>query len=250
MLDSKNDILGDIPRGVPSRYINEQEPPLAYWQPPQKIMTTQKLHYNPHNPGKKILMGALGNKLIGIEDNRHILTVAGNRSGKSITVIANMFFYRGSVLAVDPKGELASKTAKTRAKMGQKVCILDPFNYCDASLNILKSGYNPMSVLKIESPTIIEDASIIAEAIVIKDSNKDSYWDNCAKSFIEGIILFVATNPAFKNNVNLVTVWELINDALMPISENTGSKPAYVLEQAMQESAILLSQIPSLQDIG
>src|SRR5690606_548884 len=132
---------------------------------PEKMMGSQALSYNPYEPGRKILMGAIGDKLIGIDDNRHILSVAGSRAGKSVTVIANMLLYRGSVLATDPKGELAAKTARARAIMGQKVHVLDPFNYCDKSLDVLKSGYNPMSVLKSGSPTLIEDATLIAEAL-------------------------------------------------------------------------------------
>ena len=62
------------------------------------------------NPGKKVLIGALGNQLIGIEDDRHLMTVAGSRTGKSVGLISNLMFYRGSILATDPKGELARLT--------------------------------------------------------------------------------------------------------------------------------------------
>lgn len=252
MLDNVNDILKDVPRGVATRYLKEQTAPMARWQLPENIAASQTLSYNPYDPGKKILMGALRDKLIGFEDNRHIITIAGTRAGKSVTVIANLLLYQGSVLAIDPKGELANKTAKARAKMGQKVYVLDPFNNCSAGVNTFKSGYNPMSALKTNSPTIIEDAAIIAEAIVVSSSskNKDPHWDDCARNFIEGIILHVATNPAFQSKVNLVTVWELINDALMPAPENTSNKPMFMLEQDMQENAALLSQIPFLEDAG
>jgi type IV secretion system protein VirD4 len=55
------------------------------------------------------------------------LTVAGSRSGKSVSIIGNLLFYKGSVLATDPKGELANITALRRQELGQEVYVLDPF---------------------------------------------------------------------------------------------------------------------------
>ena len=55
--------------------------------------------------------------------------MAGSRAGKSVTLIDNLFFYHGSVLATDPKAELANITAARRAALGQKVYVLDPFEY-------------------------------------------------------------------------------------------------------------------------
>ena len=88
------------------------------WQSPEVIAERKVLDYDPRHPGGKILIGALGPKLVGIEDNRHILTVAGSRAGKSVTLINNLLFYRGSVLATDPKAELANITAARRAALG------------------------------------------------------------------------------------------------------------------------------------
>ena len=38
-----------------------------------------------------------------------------------------MLHYPGSVLATDPKGELATMTARRRSALGQAVHVLDPF---------------------------------------------------------------------------------------------------------------------------
>ncbi|MGP0095189.1 MAG: type IV secretory system conjugative DNA transfer family protein, partial [Xanthobacteraceae bacterium] len=122
-----DDFTRDIPRGLSSRYLKQQTAPQARWQTPEVILERKALDYDPRNPGGKILVGSFGPKLVGIEDNRHILTVAGNRAGKSVTLINNLLFYRGSVLSTDPKGELANITAARRAALGQKVHVLDPF---------------------------------------------------------------------------------------------------------------------------
>src|SRR4030088_3567265 len=95
------DFTRDIPRGLSSRYLSEQAIPQARWQSPDVILDRRALAYNPGNPGRKILVGALGDKLIGIDDNRHILTVAGSRSGKSIPLIANLLNYTVIVLVID-----------------------------------------------------------------------------------------------------------------------------------------------------
>ena len=124
------------------------------------------------------------------------MTVAGSRAGKSVTLIGNLLFYRGSVLATDPKGELANITAARRAALGQKVHILDPFEIVAERLAGLRAHYNPMSVLVPDSKTIIEDAGLIADALVVS-AGKDPHWDETAKNFIEGIMLHVATDPKY-----------------------------------------------------
>ncbi|MCS0397886.1 type IV secretory system conjugative DNA transfer family protein [Vibrio diabolicus] len=246
-----HDIFKDIPRGVTSRYLKEQSPPRARWQSPEKIAASRILTYDPTAPGKKILVGAFGEKLIGIEDNRHMLTVAGSRSGKSVTVIANLLCYRGSILATDPKGELATITASARARMDQKVCVLDPFGYCPESLDAFRSGYNPLTVLKITSPTIIEDAGLIAEAIVARtQGSRDDHWDESAQNFIEGVILHVATSPEHSEERHLVTVRELIKQAMKPDPEDTEDEPLAALEHDMLENAAKLQQWPATADIG
>ena len=77
------DFTRDIPRGLSSRYLSEAAVPQARWQSPDVILDRRALAYDPDNPGRKILIGAFGDKLIGIDDNRHVMTVAGSRSGKS-----------------------------------------------------------------------------------------------------------------------------------------------------------------------
>ena len=182
------DLLGDVPRGVSDRFLYQQSIPHARWLDPRQIQESPVLSYDPSNPRGKILVGAIANTLIGIEDNRHVLTVAGSRAGKSVSVIANLLLYRGSVLATDPKAELANITARRRAALGQKVFVLDPFGYTDPAISDLRSSYNPLSVLRPESPTIIEDAGLIADAIVIQPADqKETHWDESAKNLIEGV---------------------------------------------------------------
>lgn len=243
----------DIPRGVTSRSIREQSLPQARWADFDVVYNSEALAYDPCDPGGKVLLGALGDKLIGIEDNRHILTVAGSRAGKSLTVTANALFYPGSMIATDPKGELANITARRREELGQRVLILDPVNKAADRLSHLRASYNFMAILRPDSPTVIEDADLIADAIVVV-SDRDPHWDESAKNFITGVILDTACNPMFDGRSNLVTVRERINMALRPSpppeDEEEAEGITFVLEEEMMENAWRLKQVPETYDRG
>lgn len=243
-------LVRDIPRGDPKRFLRQQKPPQARWQKPEDIYQNRALAYDHEAPGGKILVGALHDRLIGIEDDRHALTIAGSRAGKSLTLIANLLFYRGSVLATDPKGELARLTAQRREQLGQRVYVLDPFQYAPDRIGHLRAGYNPMSVLKRDSATIIEDANLIADAMVVQSQQgKDPHWDESARDFIEGVILYVATSDRFTDEERtLVTVRDLIQSAM--VDDPDDEEGLFVLERAMLATATILEDHPKTVDVG
>ena len=144
------------------------------------------------SPGK-VLLGEWENRLLGRDDDRHIVTIAGTRAGKSSTVlIPNLRRYPGSQLIIDLKGEMARATAKHRAAMGQRVFVLDAFG---------ESGYqtahhNPFGELGIgRQEHVAADAALLADALIISN-NKDPHWTDSAKNLIRGIVLYLlATSP-------------------------------------------------------
>ncbi|WP_323130962.1 type IV secretory system conjugative DNA transfer family protein [Sinorhizobium medicae] len=248
MNDFSTEFFRDVARGVSTRRLGQQAVPQARWQTPDAIVASRELAYDATNPGSKIMVGSMGSRLIGIADNRHILTVAGSRSGKSVTLIGNLLHYRGSVLALDPKGELASVTAARRAALGQKVHILDPFGIAPEHLAGFRKGFNPLSILTLDSDTIIEDAGLIADALVIT-GGKDPHWDESAMNFIEGIILHVATDPTYEGQRTLIAVQAIIRDALIPAnSEDPDS--AFRHELAMLRNAARLERKEATADIA
>lgn len=178
MSDFSKDFMRDVARGDTGRYLRQQKVPQACWMPIADIQRSAALAYDPKNPGKKVLFGALDAQLLGVDDDRHIMTVAGSRAGKSVGLISNMLFYRGSVLAMDPKGELARLTAARRRAMGQKIFVLDPFGTAGSEVDSCRASYNPMDVLDLEGPTFLEDAALIAESVVVQSPDqKDPHWD-------------------------------------------------------------------------
>lgn len=214
-------LMRDVPRGKAWEFKRNQSRPESRWLDPKEIAAYPALRYDPDNPQGKILVGALGDKLIGIRDNRHILTVAGSRAGKSVMVIGNLFFYNGSVLCNDVKGELAEITAVRRAKLGQRVYVLDPFSIVEGEAAKFRAAYNPLSILTLKNPTIIEDAVQIADALVVKSGNEsDPHWNESAMHFLTGIILYVAVTDDIKDDARTLSeVRFLVNRALEPVGD-------------------------------
>ena len=231
------DLLGDMPRGVATRRLSEQTPPQARFLNPDDIIHHPALAYDPDNPGDKILLGAIGQQLIGISDNRHMMTVAGSRAGKSITVINNLYFYRGSVLCTDPKGELTEKTAERRARLGQKVFVLDPFRIVKGKAAQYRCRFNPLTHLTLNNPFIIEDALQITDALIISSGQeKDPHWNESASHLLMGLILYVAINPETpRKDRHLITVRQLLNRALRQVQEDDTRQ--FVLEQEITRCA-------------
>jgi len=215
MDDFAKDFMKDIARGDTKRYLRQQKTPQACWTPVETVLESVALRYDPRHPGKKVLIGALGDVLLGVEDDRHMGTIAGSRSGKSVGLMSNLFFYRGSALVMDFKGELRDKTARHREAMGQRVYAVDPFGTGGTDTERMNASYNPMDVLDIGSATFLEDASLVAESMVIQAVDaKDPHWDESARNFIEGVIVHVATDPLYSGKRNLIEVRSLLKVAL------------------------------------
>jgi len=209
------------------------EPPASSFEDPQGIAHSASLRYSPD----KLFLGVIGAGIerdkatgeryaqggaeIGVADDRHVITIAGSRAGKGrAAIIPNMLRYEGSVLAIDPKGELALATATVRAeKLGQKVCVLDPFGTTKDALKKYRTGFNPLAFMCVPAQdaelsadterSLVEDAVLITDALVIPAGN-DPHWDESARTFIEGVILEVATAERFKGSRDLVSVRDLI----------------------------------------
>jgi type IV secretion system protein VirD4 len=239
--------LSDVPRGVSTRFLKDQRVPQERFQCPAHIVRSDALTYDPDNPGGRVLVGALHDRLIGIDDNRHMMTVAGSRSGKSVALVGNLLFYRGSVLALDPKGELANLTAQRRADLGQRVCVLDPFKACADRVAPFRARFNPLAGLQPGSETIIEDAGMIADALVVPGEAKDPHWDDSARTLIEGLILHVVSDPAYEGKRTLITVRALLSQALMPDRKDDKH---FAVEMAMFANAARLNRAPDTRDFA
>jgi type IV secretion system protein VirD4 len=68
-----------------------------------------------------IVPGSAGRKELG-----HVLVTAPSRRGKGLHLITNLLSWSGSAVVVDIKGENFARTAGYRAKIGQRILVLDP----------------------------------------------------------------------------------------------------------------------------
>lgn len=223
------DLFDGVPRGVAHRAgrdlgLEEQAMPLAAFMRTDAMRASRQLAAG----ADKIFLGVidghierrghehhvLGGHAIGLGDDRHALTIAGSRAGKGRSVVVpTLLGYQGSVLAIDPKGELATITARHRAQvLGQRVFVLDPFGTVTGHAATCRAGFNPMTVLRPDSPTLIEDAGLIGDGLVVREDggSKDPHWDESARGFIEGVVVHVATAPEHDGRRHLGTVRDLI----------------------------------------
>lgn len=123
---------------------------------------------------------------------RHLLTVAPTRAGKGVsTIIPNLLTYPGSAIIIDPKGENASITYDRRAKIG-RAFVLDPWGITGKPV----AKFNPLDLLTADSPTLIEDALLIADALVVHEGGDSSFWSDEARALIMGFLLHIATSPS------------------------------------------------------
>ena len=194
----------DFPRGIKGRTPEDERATANHWLTPSLIESEVKLRERlTFKPGS-ILLGTTGDTLIGRADDRHMLTVAGSRSGKGVSaIIPNLLDYPGSALIIDPKGENATITALRRGRGGTDIkaikdavqpeaIVLDPYESVRGPAASLRGGFNPLDMLDVEDPVFIDDATQLADMIVISNpKSHDPHFDQSARELIKGLILYV-----------------------------------------------------------
>lgn len=176
---------------------------------------------------------ATGGSPVAIGDDRHIATFAGTRSGKGRgLIIPNLLLYPGSVIVLDPKGDLATETAEYRATvLGQRVLVLDPDEVCSQSAARYRTRWNPLRVRGDESVAQLVDlASMIAESIVVRIARDDSHWDDTASAFIFALVLHVLKSSEYQDGDRTLGV---IFRLIMTAAEDGADGKSSTLEQQM-----------------
>jgi type IV secretion system protein VirD4 len=188
---------GDTPRGLAGR---DDRVPGARWADPGDL--DPEWTY----ARRSMLLGYRGGRGIGCGDDRHLMLVAGSRAGKGVSfVVPNLLLYEGSVLAIDPKGELGNLTAgRRREGLGQAVHVLDPFEASGAKTKPWRAGFNPLSEIDPESPTAVDDAALLAEALIIDEEGGERHWSNAARELVKGLILFALLQPPEDRHLGFV----------------------------------------------
>ena len=211
----KDALRADLPRGVRGK---ENTAVAACWGDVWSSGDMFPYGKDTPNGRRGVFLGydgeGVNGRPVGFSDDRHVLTIAGSRGGKGRSlIIPNMLMYEGSVLAIDPKGELARITSRARAEMGQRVYVLDPFEASlegcknDAQKEALKARlaqYNPLAELDPASRTFVDDAAIIASALIKDNHSNDRFWSDSAKVLVHALILYVFILPEEDHNLCMV----------------------------------------------
>jgi type IV secretion system protein VirD4 len=111
--DFEGALKQDLPRGLEkqARVIGRDRGLSARWLAADEVMQDE------WSGQGGLLLGTRGGRFIGWKDDRHMLTIAGSRAGKGVSmIIPNLIFYKGSAVIIDPKGENAARTAGRRGK--------------------------------------------------------------------------------------------------------------------------------------
>jgi len=181
--------------------------------------------------GTGLLLGRREGRLIGWSDDRHVLTVAGTRGGKGASlIIPNLLLYGGSVLAIDPKGELARIAGRQRARLG-KLVVLDPFG----ENGLWPTGhYNPLDELDPKGREVIDEAGAIAQALVVYSGQGDPHWTSAARALLRALILLVLRlDQQWRNLVSVRELLMLTHPALTAAAKAQGLQPALALFKMM-----------------
>ena len=187
-----------LPRGVLVPRFMPDRPPVNYWMAPHELLQHTFL------PGQ-IILGKFAGQFLGHLDDRPFVTIAGARAGKTSTILEpNLCLYPGSMLVLDPKGELA-KTAPLRRARGHQVHVLDPFGQSGER----SASFNALAELDADSPTIVDDVASIAQALITDDGDaRAKHWTDSARALVSGLILVTLMLPAEERT--LITVRELL----------------------------------------
>jgi type IV secretion system protein VirD4 len=225
----EDDLQVDTPRGLGDA---ENRVSAASWLDPDQLAAPWR-----YGPGS-IFLGYRKGQGIGSADDRHLMLVAGSRAGKGVSVvIPNLLLYEGSILAIDPKGELANVTAKRRAKgLGQDVFVLDPFDASGEATRPWRAGFNPLAEIHPSSRTAIDDAALLAEALIVDEDTHEKHWTNAARDLVRGLILFALLQPPEKRNLSHVREFFRVQNRTVD-GERVNGQELWLLEMTKHEQA-------------
>jgi type IV secretion system protein VirD4 len=212
-------------RGVPIARLNKDGERIHYWMSPGELMSNHRFEMG------QLLVGKIGETYLGHCDDRPLTTIAGTRAGKTTTILEpNLYLYPGSMLVLDPKGELA-RTAWFRRLMGHNVCVLDPFGQSGEPT----SSFNALDELDPLDPAIIDDVLSIANALVpdTDGGGNAKHFNNSARTLLAGLILVTLMLP--KSERHLVTVRELLCLTYPPLAVKGRELAARALAKATGE---------------
>jgi type IV secretion system protein VirD4 len=144
----------------------------------------------------------------------HQIIVGGTGGGKFTTAIAPLLLGSGleenTVVVVDPKGEIANLAGPFFQKAFAEqpsVFVIDPWDVCGTGST---SCVNVLDPIRPENPNYVDDARALADAMIIPSGAENTHWDNAARNFLTGVVLYVALAPEEAGKRDLIRVRDII----------------------------------------
>lgn len=158
----------------------------------------------------------------------HQLIVGGTGGGKFTSAIAPLLLGSSleetTVVVIDPKGEIARLAGPFFQEPfadHPSVFLLDPWDLCETGAT---SSLNVLEGIKPDVPSYVDDARALADAMVIPSGAENTHWDNAARNFLTGILLYVALAPEEEGQRNLIRVRDIITQSWEMPKAYTGPK--------------------------
>lgn len=130
----------------------------------------------------------------------HTLIIGRTRAGKGTRVVVpTLLRYGSSMLIVDPKGENAAITARTRRdQLQQAVHIVNPWGEMEGlfkRLGFSSATFNPLEVIDRNDPNAVSVAESLAAIICPRETGESKFWSGNATALLSGVFLWLADQP-------------------------------------------------------
>ncbi|MBL8891577.1 MAG: type IV secretory system conjugative DNA transfer family protein [Planctomycetaceae bacterium] len=147
---------------------------------------------------------------ISIRHSVSALIFAPTGAGKGVSLILPfLHLCRDSVVVLDYKGENARLSGNFRARLGQKIVYLDPYNIVASKSDCL----NPLDFINKDSPTVIDACQSLAKALVVRGpEEREPHWNDMAELILTAVIAFAVLYGEPEDR-NLQVVVEIVSDA-------------------------------------
>lgn len=146
-----------------------------------------------------LVLGRAGGIALRDADQSHVMVIGPPSYGKTEGfVIPNLIEWGGSFIALDFKGVLYERTARIRAKQGDKVFLFAPGFERSHS-------YNPLDMIR-SGPSRVSDIQTLASLLMPVVEARDAHWNESAQTLVAGLISYVLESTEATPNRSLGTV--------------------------------------------
>lgn len=147
-------------------------------------------------------------------DGAHALTFGATGAGKGVSAILPNLLEQRWVFLVDPGGENTAIASKAWKQAGLEFGCINFFGmFADEPWALPAHGFNPLTLLDVNSPTFAADALVFAEMLTPRtggESGSSSYFKDAAQSAKRAMIVHIKTSEPSERQ-NIATLYELVN---------------------------------------